>query len=81
MARVDFLVREDDERVYVSEVNTLPGFTPQSMFTKLWEVSGLSTTALITKLIDLALEEHFLKQSRQTNFFPSIFNPSQHRAP
>jgi D-alanine-D-alanine ligase len=49
MARVDFFVQGDD--AFVNEVNTLPGFTPISMYPKLWEASGLSQTDLIDKLI------------------------------
>ena len=56
MARVDFLVNPDDLSVYISEVNTIPGFTRISMYPKLWEVSGLPYPALIERLVDLALQ-------------------------
>jgi D-alanine-D-alanine ligase len=57
LARVDFLMEpEGKRRIYVNEVNTMPGFTRISMYPKLWEASGLSYTNLITRLIDLALE-------------------------
>lgn len=56
MARVDFLLNADDLSIYVSEVNTLPGFTRISMYPKLWEASGLPYPRLIERLIDLALE-------------------------
>lgn len=56
MARVDFLIDPRSLEIYVSEVNTIPGFTSISMYPKLWEASGLSYPALIEKLIDLALE-------------------------
>jgi len=55
MARVDFFVR-DNGGVLVNELNTLPGFTPISMYPKLWEASGLSYTELLTRLVELALE-------------------------
>jgi D-alanine-D-alanine ligase len=55
MARVDFLL-ERGRAVYVSEVNTIPGFTPISMYPKLWEASGISSRELVTRLVDLALE-------------------------
>ncbi len=55
-ARVDFFVRESDEKVLVNEINTIPGFTRYSMYPKLWEVSGLKYSKLIDKLIELALE-------------------------
>ena len=59
LARVDFLMEPDGrERIYVNEVNTMPGFTQISMYPKLWEASGLSYTKLITRLIELALERH-----------------------
>ena len=57
LARVDFLMEPGGKgRIYVNEVNTLPGFTQISMYPKLWEASGLSYTDLITRLIELALE-------------------------
>jgi D-alanine-D-alanine ligase len=56
MARVDFLVERGTERVFLNEVNTLPGFTPISMYPKLWEASGLRYRDLLTRLVELALE-------------------------
>ncbi len=57
LARVDFLMEPDGkQRIFVNEVNTMPGFTQISMYPKLWEASGLSYTGLITRLIELALE-------------------------
>jgi D-alanine-D-alanine ligase len=57
LARVDFLMEPGGKRrIYVNEVNTMPGFTQISMYPKLWEASGLSYTDLITRLIELALE-------------------------
>jgi D-alanine-D-alanine ligase len=59
LARVDFLMEPDGKRrIYLNEVNTLPGFTRISMYPKLWEASGLSYKDLITRLIELALERH-----------------------
>jgi len=55
MARVDFFLRDNDE-IVVNEINTIPGFTSISMYPKLWEVSGISYTELIDRLIMLALE-------------------------
>lgn len=54
MARVDFFLR--GKEVFVNEVNTIPGFTPISMYPKLWEVSGISYPELVDRLIALALE-------------------------
>jgi len=57
LARVDFLMEADGKRrIYVNEVNTLPGFTKISMYPKLWEASGLSYRQLITRFIELAIE-------------------------
>jgi D-alanine-D-alanine ligase len=59
LARVDFLMEPDGKhRIYLNEVNTLPGFTQISMYPKLWEASGMPYTALITRLIELAMERH-----------------------
>ena len=58
MARVDFFLERGTERVYVNELNTIPGFTSISMYPKLWEASGLGYAELISRLIDLALERH-----------------------
>jgi D-alanine-D-alanine ligase len=55
-ARVDFFVRNNKE-ILLNELNTIPGFTPISMYPKLWEASGLSYSALLDRLIDLALEK------------------------
>ncbi len=64
MARVDFLLSREDGRLYVNELNTIPGFTKISMYPKLWEASGLPYPALIDRLIELALERHAERQQR-----------------
>jgi D-alanine-D-alanine ligase len=58
MARVDFFLEKGTEQLYVNEVNTIPGFTSISMYPKLWEASGVSGRALVTRLIELARERH-----------------------
>jgi D-alanine-D-alanine ligase len=58
MARVDFLLERRTNRVFINEINTIPGFTPISMYPKLWEASGISYPELIDRLIELALERH-----------------------
>ena len=59
LARVDFFVERGGERqVFVNEVNTMPGFTPISMYPKLWAASGIPYAELIDRLIRLAIEEH-----------------------
>jgi len=63
LARVDFLMEPDGKRrMYINEVNTLPGFTQISMYPKLWEASGTSYRDLISRLIDLALERQKEKE-------------------
>ena len=57
MARVDFFVREDGE-VVVNELNTIPGFTPTSVYARLFEASGIGYAELLDRLIQLALERH-----------------------
>jgi len=56
MARADFFVEKDTNRIYLNELNTLPGFTSISMYPKLWEASGLPYAKLVDRLIELALE-------------------------
>ena len=68
MTRVDFLASHDLTRIYVGEVNTIPGFTAISMYPKLWEVSGLPLPRLIDRLIDLALEEHRQRASLKVTY-------------
>lgn len=67
MARVDFLLARDSGMLYVNELNTIPGFTTISMYAKLWEASGLSYSALLDRLIDLAIDRHREKQSLRTS--------------
>jgi D-alanine-D-alanine ligase len=65
MARVDFLLSPDT--IFVNEVNTIPGFTTISMYSKLWAASGLAYPALLDRLIALALERHTEKQQLRTS--------------
>jgi D-alanine-D-alanine ligase len=57
MARVDFLLRGDDE-LYVNEINTHPGFTDISMYPRLWGLSGVPLPDLVDRLVAIALERH-----------------------
>ncbi len=68
MARADFLLERRTGEVYVNEVNTLPGFTPISMYPKLWEASGLPYGDLLDRLIELALERHADKSRSATSY-------------
>jgi len=58
MGRVDFLLERGTNRIFVNEINTIPGFTPISMYAKLWEANGISYPELIDRLIQLAIERH-----------------------
>jgi D-alanine-D-alanine ligase len=58
MARADFFLCRDTGKVYLNELNTIPGFTSVSMYPKLWEASGLPYPRLLDRLIELALERH-----------------------
>jgi D-alanine-D-alanine ligase len=64
MARVDLFLRDVDGAFLVNEVNTIPGFTPISMYPRLWEASGLSYPDLLDRLIDLALVRHARRAAR-----------------
>ncbi|MBI5079883.1 MAG: D-alanine--D-alanine ligase [Chloroflexi bacterium] len=65
MARVDFLMDRNTSELYVSEINTIPGFTEISMYPKLWEASGMSYSELIDRLIELAIERQAEKDATQ----------------
>jgi D-alanine-D-alanine ligase len=58
MSRCDFFLERRTNRIYINELNTIPGFTSISMYPKLWEASGLPYPKLIDRLIELALELH-----------------------
>jgi len=62
MARVDFLLESATGKLYINEINTIPGFTSISMYPKMWEYSGLAMPKLIDRLIELALERHAAKR-------------------
>jgi D-alanine-D-alanine ligase len=58
MARVDFFFEDPGRGLLVNEVNTIPGFTPVSMFPRLWEAAGVPYDELVDRLVSLALERH-----------------------
>jgi D-alanine-D-alanine ligase len=70
MARVDFLASADLGEVFINEVNTIPGFTSISMYPKLWEASGVPLPDLISRLIDLAIEDHRERASLKYTYQP-----------
>ena len=65
LARVDFLMDAKTRRIYVNEINTMPGFTAISMYPKLWSASGLTYPNLIGRLIELGMERHAEKKRNQ----------------
>ena len=67
MARVDFLLAGDSGALYLNEINTIPGFTTISMYSKMWAASGLAYPALLDRLIALAIERHAEKQLLRTS--------------
>jgi D-alanine-D-alanine ligase len=64
MARVDFFYEEAGRGLLVNEVNTIPGFTPISMFPRLWELSGVPYPALVDRLVQLAIERHARRSAK-----------------
>jgi len=73
MARVDFFLVGG--RLFINEINTIPGFTSISMYPKLWEASGLAYGDLIERLIDLAVERHGAERAKRTSA-PELEQPS-----
>jgi D-alanine-D-alanine ligase len=65
LARVDFLMDPKNRKIYLNEINTMPGFTSISMYPKLWAASGLAYPKLIERLIELGLERHAEKMKNQ----------------
>jgi len=65
LARVDFLMDPKTRKLFVNEINTMPGFTAISMYPKLWAASGLSYSDLIDRLIQLGIERHDDKKKNQ----------------
>jgi D-alanine-D-alanine ligase len=65
LARVDFLMDPKTRKIYLNEINTMPGFTSISMYPKLWAATGVSYPELITRLIQLGLERHEEKKRNQ----------------
>lgn len=70
LARVDFFLDRRDSKIYLNEVNTIPGFTQISMYPKLWEASGLPYPKLLDRLIQLAIERHAEKNGLKTTYEP-----------
>ena len=66
LARIDVFLRENDE-IVINEVNTMPGFTPISMFPMLWEAEGVPFKAVIEELVLLARARHVRRRSLRTH--------------
>lgn len=63
MSRVDFFLEKGTDKVYINEINTIPGFTKISMYPKLWDAAGIGYSELIDRLIDLSLELYNQKKA------------------
>lgn len=70
MARVDFFVTKKSNRIFLNEINTIPGFTSISMYPKLWEASGISYSQLLDRLIQLALDRYEENGKSRTTYRP-----------
>ena len=81
LSRVDFFLERETNKVYINEVNTLPGFTEISMYPKLWEASGLSYPQLLDRLIELAIERHADRQRNKNELISSAFVDRLHSLP
>lgn len=68
MARIDFFIDKENNDIYLNEINTIPGFTPISMYPKMWEASGLSYTELLETLISLALNRYQKRNQISSHF-------------
>lgn len=71
MARADFFYVARTRKVYINELNTIPGFTSISMYPKMWEASGLPFPRLLDRLVDLARERHASKMALRRTYDPS----------
>ncbi len=67
LSRVDFFVNRDSHEIFINEVNTMPGFTPISMYSKLWQASGIEYAQLIDELISLAIDKQVQKERLSTS--------------
>ncbi len=70
LARVDFFLERATNKILLNEINTIPGFTSVSMYPRMWEQTGLTYTALIDRLIQLALERYADKRKSKTTYQP-----------
>ncbi|HVM96361.1 MAG TPA: D-alanine--D-alanine ligase family protein, partial [Candidatus Acidoferrales bacterium] len=71
MARVDCFIERGSGKIYLNEINTLPGFTSISMYPKLWEASGIAYSDLIGRLIELAIERQTQRRQLKRSYLPT----------
>lgn len=69
LSRVDFFLEKESGKVYINEVNTMPGFTEISMYAKLWQASGIPYRELLDRLIELAVERYEDRQRNRTSLY------------
>jgi len=65
LARVDFFFEHPGRGLLLNEINTMPGFTPISMYPQMWQASGVPYGALIDELVELALERHARRSAKR----------------
>lgn len=70
MARIDFFLERGTDHLYVNEINTIPGFTPTSMFPKLWAAAGRPFPDVVERLLELAIARHRERAARRLSFSP-----------
>ena len=70
MGRVDFLLDRKNGKLFLLEINTIPGFTSISMYPKLWEATGVPYTKLLDRLVELAIERHHDKLRTRFDYAP-----------
>lgn len=63
-SRIDFFLEKNTNKIYINEINTIPGFTKFSMFSKLWEEAGISYSQLIERIVDFGYERYYAKNNR-----------------
>jgi len=81
LARVDFFLDRRDGSLYLNEVNTMPGFTAASGYPKMWAASGVEVRALVTRLIELAIERHAESGGRKLAAKPAAMPAAAPAAP
>ena len=68
LARVDFFLERNSDRIWLNEINTMPGFTPISMYPKLWEASGVPFKELVQTLVSLGFERFVERSTKKTTW-------------